>query len=171
MDLEIDLLSLFQELMKGNFTNAVIVDLAIVIIALAVFIIFISTIIFVIRNRKTKEEKTAKKILKDINKIREKKIKPKKEKPEPKKEDKKNKVNELNAKKDLVGAGEKSLKQMLIEKFQKKIEKQLHSKIEIKDFKAKGDNFLVKILIEGHNLELVLDSSGKIIDYKNLDNE
>ncbi len=59
-----------------------------------------------------------------------------------------------------------SLKKLLIDKFKPVIEKQLKTKVVIKDFNAKENNFLVLVEISGKKLLLVLDSSGKIIDYK-----
>lgn len=59
-----------------------------------------------------------------------------------------------------------SLKKLLIDKFKPVIEKQLKTKVVIKDFNAKGNNFLALIEVSNKKLLLVLDSSGNIIDYK-----
>ena len=69
----------------------------------------------------------------------------------------------------IIRPDELSLKEMLVNKFKPIIEKQLQTKIEVKDFSARGDNFVSHILVQGHELELTLDSSGKIVDYKRLD--
>jgi hypothetical protein len=46
------------------------------------------------------------------------------------------------------------------------IERQLKMRVEMKDFNAKGENFLALTEISGSKFLFVLDSSGKIVDYK-----
>jgi len=70
-----------------------------------------------------------------------------------------------------ISQHEVTLKQLLICKFKPVIEKQLKTKVEIKDFNAKGENFLALIEVIGAKkakikLLLVLDSGGKILDFK-----
>jgi hypothetical protein len=163
-----DIINLFSNLLQGNLTSGDFVDLAFVIIGVALILIIISLVILFIINKKSREEKVALNILKNISKIKSGKIKitPKEEIKfeEIKQTQKSEKEGPLEIKKTEV-----SLKQLLVKKFQPKIENQLHTKIEILDFNAKKNNFVAKINVQGHDLELELDSSGKIVDYKNLD--
>ena len=111
-------------------------------------------------NKRSKEEKIASKLLKKVVLMRKSKIIPKKIEKKPILE----KKEQIPIKKS-----EFTLKEMLIKKFKPLIEKQLHSKVEFVDFKANNDQFVAKINVQEHLLELILDSSGKILDYKNLD--
>jgi hypothetical protein len=164
-----DIINIFSNLLQGSLTSADFVDLAFLIIGLALILIIISLMILFITNKKSREEKVALNILKNISKIKSGKIKviqtiEETKVDELKKTQKSKKEEPLEIKKTEV-----SLKQLLVKKFQPKIENQLHTKIEILDFNAKKNNFVAKINVQGHSLELELDSSGKIIDYKNLD--
>ncbi len=142
-----------------EMTNQQIFDLSIQIIIVAIIIVVLGLIIFLIANKKSREERLAKKLLKQVALRRKGKIIPKKV--EEKKE-------EIKGKEE-IKKGEVSLKQMLVKKFQPVIERQLQTKLVVDDLNAKGDNFIAKVSVQGHKLELVLDSSGKIVDYKNLD--
>ncbi len=125
--------------------NMDLVTLSLVIIFISLAIIVVCIILLFL---KSSEEKKAAEVLKHLENLRgakfEKKV-----------------VPILEIKKD-----ELSLKKLLIEKFKPSIEKQLKTKIEVIDFNAKGNNFLALIDVSGTKLLLVLDSSGKIIDYK-----
>lgn len=73
------------------------------------------------------------------------------------------------AKKENVGEKKEptiSLKDILIKKFTPKIEAQLKTNVNILDFKSKGSDFEALIEVEGTKLTIILDNSGKIIDYK-----
>ncbi|MFA5764087.1 MAG: hypothetical protein WC915_04705 [archaeon] len=162
-----DMINLFTNLLQGSLTSGDLVDLAFIIIGVALILIIISAIILFLVNKKSREEKTAQSILKNISLIRNGKIK----NIDLKKEElQKDKVENIKTKEPLqIKETEISLKQLLIKKFQPKVESQLHTKIKILDFNAKKNNFVAKINVQGHDLEIELDSSGKIIDYKNLD--
>jgi hypothetical protein len=169
MDLENILINLISE----NFESIALVDLSFLIIGIALVLIIVSFIILFLINKKSKEERTASKIIKNISLIRKGKLKIKNGSKEIVKPNKEKKV--IIAEKEALGdkmeikSTELSLKQLLIKKFTPKIEKQLHTKIKVIDFNAKKNNFITKINVQGHDLELELDSSGKIVDYKNLD--
>jgi len=164
-----DIINLFSNLLQGSLTSSNLVDLAFVIIGIALILIVISLAILFVINKKSREEKAALNILKNISKIRSGKVKVNVAKEETKVEEvKKSQKNESGEPLEIKKT-EVSLKQLLIKKFQPKIENQLHTKIEILDFNAKKNNFVAKINVQGHSLELELDSSGKIVDYKNLD--
>ena len=68
----------------------------------------------------------------------------------------------------IVSKTDSSLKQLLIAKFQSKIEGQLGDKVVIKDVSSQGVNFLVTIDISEVQMILTLDPAGKIIDYKKI---
>ncbi len=122
-----------------------LVLISLIIIVLSALIIVICFVILVLKNA---EEKKASQVLKHIDFLREEKVV---EKPKP----------VLEIKKE-----ELSLKKLLTSKFKPIIEKQLKAKINFVDFNAKGENFLALVEVSGTKLLLVLDSSGKIIDYK-----
>lgn len=122
-----------------------LVAISILIIIISIAIIIVCIIILFL---KSSEEKKAREVLKHLDNLRDSKIQ---KKPLP----------ILEIKKD-----ELSLKKLLIEKFKPSIENQLKTKVIIVDFNAKGENFLALIEVSGTKLLLVLDSSGKIIDYK-----
>ena len=67
-----------------------------------------------------------------------------------------------------IAKTDSSLKQLLITKFQSKIEGQLGDKIVINDVSSQNENFLVTINISGVGMILTLDPAGKIIDYKKI---
>ncbi|MDD3084227.1 MAG: hypothetical protein PHP82_04350 [Candidatus ainarchaeum sp.] len=151
----INTLSNFGGIINGFLTNSLnntqIIDLSITIIIISIIIIIFSGLILIFFLRKTREEKIAEKIVFEMNLI-------KKGKKFLLKEDKKNYIKD----------GELNLKQLLTKKFKPLIEKQLKSQVIIEDFNAKENNFVTKINVQGNKLELILDSSGKIIDYKRL---
>jgi hypothetical protein len=167
-----DLGNILTNLISGNFEGIALVDLSFLIIGLALILIIISAIILFLVNKKSNEEKTAAKILKNISLMRKGKLKLKKDSKENVVPVKEKKVvitkKEKTSEKMEIKPTEISLKQLLIKKFKPKIEKQLRTKIKVIDFNAKKNNFVTKINVQGHDLELELDSSGKIIDYKNL---
>jgi hypothetical protein len=179
-----DLIALAQGIISMSLTNTQLIELSLIIISIAFILIIAGLIILFIASKKGKEEETASAIIRKINQKRvgkkskklfsipkinlvKSKEKVKEEnKTSSKVEDKLDKAGKkLEIKKDEV-----SLKQLLIAKFKPKIEKQLKTKIKIDDFNASKDEFVAKVEVQGHKLELKLDSSGKIIDYKNLDN-
>ena len=134
-----------------------------VVLISSVLIIFSLVVIvggvYFLLKRKSKEETHAQKILDSLKLLKEgKSINSVEEEP---KEDKKAPAKGLEIKKE-----EGSLKQLLIKKFKPKAEGQLGAKIEVLDFNAKENNFLMLCVISGVKILLTLDSSGKIIDYK-----
>jgi len=137
-----------------------IFQLSVLIIIIAVIIIALSIIVNVFVSRKSIEEAVATKVLKNIKLIENGKLKPKTIEEE-KKEEKIFPTPKVNAKTDGV-----SLKEHLSEKFKPKIEKQLKTKIKLLDFNGKGDQFNALIEVGGVKVLLILDASGKIIDYK-----
>ncbi|NMA44264.1 MAG: hypothetical protein GX950_00415 [Candidatus Diapherotrites archaeon] len=122
-----------------------LVTISLIILLISFLIIIVSVIILLL---KSSDEKKATEVVKHLDNLRENKFEEKE-------------VPVLEIKKD-----ELSLKKLLIEKFKPSIEKQLKTKVEVTDFNAKGNNFLALIDVNGTKLLLVLDSSGKIIDYK-----
>jgi len=178
MEIGIELVDVLDVNALMNFsqlTNEQIVKLSFQMLGIAVIIILIALIILFFATRKNKEEKIAGKMLKHVNKIRKGKVKEESiTTPTPTLQTKPTEVHEKEVVKQkeeprMIQPDEISLKDMLVNKFKPIIEKQLQTKIEVKDFSAKGENFLSHILVQGHELELTLDSSGKIIDYKRLD--
>ena len=163
-----DLEELVNNVLAGNITNQVFVDLGIIILIIAGILILISIIIIVVANKRSKEEKIASKLLKTVKKMRDGKFKPKVIK---EKKVIKNGKQVIKKEKPIIKKDELTLKQMLIKKFKPLIEKQLHSKVEFVDFKANKEKFMAKIKVQDHMLELTMDSSGKILDYKNLDDQ
>lgn len=139
-----------------GLTQAFLVQISLIIIALCVAVVVVAVVAYAYFSKKsrTPEELTASHVLKHLEIIRKGGAVS-----NPVKEEKSKITLEINS-------GEITLKQMLISKFKPIIERQLKSKIEIKDFNAKGDQFLALILVGGVKLLLVLDSSGKILDYK-----
>ncbi|HNV01059.1 MAG TPA: hypothetical protein PKK60_01370 [archaeon] len=122
-----------------------IIEVSLFIIFLSIAIIFVCLIILFFKNS---EEKKAAQVIKHLSDLRVGKV-VKKEQPI------------LEIKKSEI-----SLKKMLVDKFKPIIEKQLKSKVNIVDFNGKEDSFLALVEVSGVKLLLVLDSSGKIIDYK-----
>ena len=133
---------------------------SIMLIIIAVIIIAISIIVNVFVTRKSGEEAVAGTILKNVKLIKTGKLKPKTQK-EIKADEKVVKEEEKNAKDKGV-----SMKEHLSKKFKPKIEKQLNTKVDLIDFKGKGSDFHALVEVGGVKILLVLDSSGKIIDYK-----
>ncbi len=153
------------------FNDSLLISVASIIILLSVVLIVIAIIILLVFGRGTREERAAKRILGHVKKIKSGKVKPvlqeKEENIVAKQGMPKESVSLPGKKEKLVIKKEEfSLKQMLVKKFKPIIEKQLKTEIEIIDFNAKEDNFLALINVGGAKLLLVLDSSGKIIDYK-----
>lgn len=128
-----------------DFLNLDLVSISVIIIIISVLIIVVCLVIIYLKNS---DEKKASQVLTHLNSLRSEKV-IKKEQPS------------LEIKK-----GELSLKKLLINKFKPIIEKQLKTKVNIVDFNAKEENFLALVEVSGTKLLLVLDSSGKIIDYK-----
>lgn len=141
-----------------ELTNEEILIFSIQIIILAIMIFILAVIIFFIFNKKSREQKEAANLLKKVEAIRK-----KGDLQNTNKEDKlKNEIKKESSNKD-----EKiSLKNILIKKFGPKIEDQLQTKIEIIDLISKGENFEVLANINETKLTLIIDNSGKIIDYK-----
>lgn len=131
-----------------------------------------------LEDKKVKQDKAEKEEIKTENKKEEKKKVGffakifKKKKSEGKVLDKKKEgiVEKVeNAKKENTSEKKEptiSLKDILIKKFSPKIDAQLKTKINILDFKSKGNDFEALIEVEGTRLTIILDNSGKIIDYK-----
>ncbi len=145
----------------SSLTNAELIIFSLQIIIISIIILFLALLIFFFYNRKTSEEINALNLLKKVENLR-------------KKNNQKNVVKknkeDLNVLKDKNTIDKKSqsisLKDILIKKFKPKIEQQLQTTIEIIDFKSKDNNFEVLASISGTKLLLILDNSGKIIDYK-----
>jgi len=133
-------------------------QLSVVIIIIAVIIIAISIIVNVFVTRKSREEAVAKSVLKNVKLIAKGKLKPETKKEE-KHEEKEIKTKEAKT-------TDISMKEHLSKKFKPKIEKQLKTKIDLIDFTGKGKEFHALVEVGGVKVLLVLDSSGKIIDYK-----
>ncbi len=127
-----------------DFFNLSIIQLSMIVIVVSFLIIIICLLVLFIKSR---EKKQIVEVLKKLDDLRDEKVKPQ--------------IKKLEIKKD-----EFSLKNLLIDKFKPVIEKQLKTKVEIKDFNAKGENFLALVEVSQKKLLLVLDPSGKIIDYK-----
>jgi len=143
--------------------NELVVLISIILITISIVIIVFG--VFFVLKRKSVEEKHADKILDSLRLLKEgKKLQSKEEvaKQVPVQSSKPS-APPLEIKKE-----ENSLKQMLIKKFQPKVETQLGAKIEVLDFNAKENNFLLLAIISGVKILLTLDASGKIIDYKKI---
>lgn len=65
-----------------------------------------------------------------------------------------------------VPSGDVSLKDMLLKKFQPKIESQLGDKIIAHDIRPADANFELLVEVSGVTMILLVDASGKILDYK-----
>ena len=140
------------------------VQLSLLIIIVAVIIIAASLIVYVLASRKSREEQTAKHVLKKVQLMREGKFKAKPELTEKKQEkEEKKEAQELSKSNSKASV---PLKQIIIQKFQPIVEKQLQTKVEFHNLIASGDNFNAEVSVGGVKLLLVLDSGGKIIDYK-----
>ena len=156
----------------SNLTNEEIAIFSIQIILIAVVLIVFAIILYLFFNRKTREEKEAINLLKKVEALRNKNARGVStfqtelgDKNNSKKEEKTiSKETEVAEKKPTI-----SLKQILIKKFKPKIESQLQTEVNIVDFKSKENNFEAIVEISGTKLLLVLDNSGKIIDYKRQD--
>ncbi len=135
-------------ILNGSLTKNQLTDISIIILTIAIIFFVLSIIILIIFARKTREEKIAKKIISEVHLFEsgEKKI----------------------VKKSNLKENDLNLKQLLVKKFQPVIEKQLKTSVIVEDFGSKNDKFVAKINVQNHKLELVLDSSGQIIDYKRL---
>jgi len=135
-------------------------ELSLALIIIAVVVIVISIIANVLITRKSKEESVAIRVLKNVKLIEQRKVFPK-TKEEEKKEEKIVAGEKNNAQNEGI-----SLKEHLSQKFQPKIEKQLKTKVKLLDFNGKGNEFQALVEVGGVKVLLVLDASGKIIDYK-----
>jgi len=136
--------------------NSFLVLLSIGLIIISALVIIVG--VFLIFLKKSAEEKHADKVVAALKLLKEgKRLDSAKEVSAPEKKV----VPALEIKKE-----ENSLKQLLIKKFKPKVEQQLGSKIEVLDFNAKENNFLLLAVISGVKILLTLDASGKIIDYK-----
>jgi len=137
-----------------------IFGVSVLIITIAIVIIVISIIVNVLMTRKSKEESVASKVLKKVELIQKGKLNLGAEKKE--------KIEEKTVTKEKNKVGDKdiSMKEHLSNKFKPKIEKQLKTKVNLLDFKGKGKDFHALIEVGGVKVLLILDSSGKIIDYK-----
>lgn len=141
-----------------ELTNQEIFIFSIQIIILAIIIFVLTIIFFFILNRKSIEQQKAINLLKKVEDIRKKGSIINNSS----KEKIKTELIKENSNKD-----EKiSLKNILIKKFGPKIESQLQTKVEIVNLVSKGDNFEVLVNIGETKLTLIIDNSGKIIDYK-----
>jgi len=136
--------------------NNSLVLISIILIVISIIVIIVG--IFIILQRKSAEEKHADKVVATLKLLKEgKKI----ESTQEVKSKEKVASPALEIKKE-----ETSLKQLLVKKFKPKVEQQLGSKIEVLDFNAKENNFLLLAMISNVKILLTLDASGKIIDYK-----
>ncbi len=139
--------------------NEFYVQLAMLLLLLSIIIIILSLFVLFLRNKKTAEQKNASKIVSVISSLKKGKLKKSAAKDMAKQIEKSGKEAEKKG---------TTLKEVLIKKFQPKIESQLKKSIIILDFKAEGKKFVAMIELQGSKLELVLDSAGKIVDYKKL---
>ncbi|MEK6958794.1 MAG: hypothetical protein AABW59_01985 [archaeon] len=146
-----------------GISNDILMTLSFIMIALSMAIVLVSSFILnSLSKKKTKEEHVAGDVMGLLEGLRQGKDIWKEIESQ----------GEVTPKPNLaISQHEITLKQLLIGKFKPVIEKQLKSKVEIKDFNAKGDNFLALIEVVGAKkskikLLLVLDSSGKILDFK-----
>ena len=137
-----------------------IFQLSVLIIIIAVIIIALSIIVNVFVSRKSIEEAVATKVLKNIKLIKKGKLDPKAI------EEKKKEEKIVLTQKEKAKTDEVSLKDHLSEKFKPKIEKQLKTKVKLLEFNGKGDQFNALVEVSGVKVLLILDASGKIIDYK-----
>ena len=137
------------------------VQLALNILLLSVVILVLSFFVLLARSKKTTEQKKASKIVSVISSLKKGTLKKSAAKDMAKQLKKSGKEAEKKG---------TTLKEVLIQKFQPKIESQLKKSVNMLDFKALGKKFVAKIELQGSKLELVIDSSGKIIDYKKLKN-
>lgn len=146
---------LLEGILTGNLSNSQFIDLSIIIIFFSIILIIISIIVLLFFSKKSSEEKVVEKILLEMDNLK-----------------KGNRIiveKEKNiGQKNLKTNSEINLKQLLIKKFQPIIEEQLKTKVVVKEFNSLKQNFVVKINVQDNDLELILDSSGKIIDYKKL---
>jgi hypothetical protein len=152
----------------NNLTNEDVIVLSAQIIIIAIIIVVISILIFILKTRKSKEEAHAHSILKKVRQLKSGNLKEIKNE-EIKELGKTSKKEDKNTeKKEDVKEKKKgiSIKDILIKKFKPKIESQLGTSIEILDFVSKGGDFEAKINVEGTDLTIIIDNSGKIIDYK-----
>jgi hypothetical protein len=126
-----------------------IVNISLMVIALSFVIIAIAIIIYLLKNRKSDEEKKIDHVLRHVDLIRGGKAGSKEE-------------NEPVQIPDL------SIKEMLVKKFKPKLESQVGSTVKVVDLRAAEDSktFVAAVEISGVKLSIVLDPSGKIIDYK-----
>lgn len=152
-------LKLFNDFLIGSVSQQQFIDLSVIVLTISFIFFVIGIIIFFVFAKKSREEKIASKLVLEINLMKTGKKKVLEEKVKSS-----NKIDVENQ----IKKGETSLKQLLIDKFKPLIEKQLKSKIDIIDFNARKENFVVKINVQGNKLELILDSSGQIVDYKRL---
>jgi hypothetical protein len=153
---------LLEGFLNGTINNSQLIDISFLIVLLAIIIFIITIIIRLIIFKKSKEELIAQKIIKKVLTL---------DLPSTKKNiEKENKKikSQANSKME-IKENELTLKEMLIKKFKPKIEEQLHTDVTIIDFNAKKESFFTTINVQGHKLKLILDSSGKIIDYENLE--
>jgi type II secretory pathway pseudopilin PulG len=152
---------------SGNISRELLIDFSMVIIIIAITIFLISIILLLAFSRKSSEEKVALQIISNMKNLKDGK-KQFETTNDSGVEKTKTSEFETTKKPSVIKETEVNLKQLLIKKFKPIIEKQLKSNITINDFKASNEKFFVKITVQGNNLELVLDSSGKIIDYKRI---
>jgi len=125
-----------------------------------VIIIAISILVNIVFTKKSKEEAVATTVLKNVKLIEKGKLVPKT------KEDKKKEEKIVATEKTVAKTEGVTLKEHLSQKFQPKIEKQLKTKVKLLDFSGEGNKFKALIEVGGVKVLLILDSSGKIIDYK-----
>ncbi len=129
-----------------------IVGISFVLIAVSFVIIVIAVVIYAVKNRKGEEEKRIEHVLRHVEMIKTGTAWP----------------AEKKGGKGAPSASDVSIKEMLVKKFKPKIESQIGSKVEVIDFKAadSSKNFVAHVEISGVKLSVVLDDSGKIIDYR-----
>ncbi|MFA5357336.1 MAG: hypothetical protein WC308_00220 [archaeon] len=141
-----DLVEMFVSVPRGS-----IINFSILVIAFSFVIIAVAIIIYLFKNRKSDEEKHIETVLDKVAMM------------------KSGKIFEKNEKASSgLSNSDVSIKEMLVKKFKPKLESQIGSKVNVIDLKAvdNSKNFIARVEISGVKLSIILDGSGKIIDYK-----
>ena len=135
-------------------------QVSVLIIVIAILIIVGSIVVNLRGTKKNREETIATKVLKSVKRIQQGKASPINQKEDKTLEGAIFEQSKKTENKDL------SMKEHLSKKFKPKIEKQLKTKVNLLDLNGEGKDFEVLTEIGGVKVLLVLDSGGKIIDYK-----
>lgn len=129
-----------------------IMGFSVAVIAFSFVLIAAAAVIYLFRNRKSEDEKHVESVLNKVALIKSGKA--------------------FESPEKIVGGespvSDVSIKEMLVKKFKPKLEAQVGSAVNVIDLKAaeNSKNFVAHVEISGVKLAIVLDTSGKIIDYK-----